>query len=517
MIANLASLNRRNAKTAGMTKIVPYEAQKNSTKPLFTHKHESLVSGEAPTVPVVSAKSGSLFEKRLIEAYIEEHGTDPVSGEDLTSADLVEVKSSKIVRPRPPTLTSIPALLTSFQDEWDSIMLETHKLRSQLVQVRQELTTALYQNDAATRVIARVTKERDEAREALAQLSVVTGSGSSRGPDEMEVDKDGLPSYVKDRVDETMKQLSSSRRKRSIPKDWTDVEGVSTFQTLRVLETPFSGASSVDLDAAGELTLVGGANGSSGIYSLAREDMATILKASDGAIVDVAWAGRNAITASAGGVLRIWDQQGSDSTTIKAHSGGLKALATHPRDDLLASVGEDKSWVVYDLEASKPVIQAYGEDAISTADFHPDGHLFATGTGNSALIYDIRTTVIGADFKLGGTASSMSFSENGFWLAVSLNGETDVQIWDLRKMAQTKALDIGNRVDTVKWDYTGQYLATGGQAGISVQAYSKSTKSWSEPLRTAVSAVSTAWGNNAASLVAVDSQGVLNWLGIKDE
>lgn len=51
-----------------------------------------LVSGEAPTIPVVSSKSGSLFEKRLIEAYIEEHGTDPVSGEDLNTADLIEVK-----------------------------------------------------------------------------------------------------------------------------------------------------------------------------------------------------------------------------------------------------------------------------------------------------------------------------------------------------------------------------------------------------------------------------------------
>jgi len=153
---------------------------------------------------------------------------------------------------------------------------------------------------------------------------------------------------------------------------------------------------------------------------------------------------------------------------------------------------------------------------ISTADFHPDGHLFATGTGNSALIYDIRTTVIGADFKLGGTVSSMSFSENGFWLAIALKGGTDVQIWDLRKMTQTKALEIGSKVDAVKWDYTGQYLATGGQAGISVQAYSKSTKSWSEPLRTAVSAVSTAWGDSAASLVAVDSQGVLTWLGIRE-
>lgn len=51
-----------------------------------------IVSGEAPQVPVASSKSGSVFEKRLIEAYIAEHGKDPVSGDDLTTDDLIELK-----------------------------------------------------------------------------------------------------------------------------------------------------------------------------------------------------------------------------------------------------------------------------------------------------------------------------------------------------------------------------------------------------------------------------------------
>lgn len=157
-----------------------------------------------------------MFEKRLIEAYIAEHGKDPVTGEELTVADLIELKgrlqsprsfptnpqiaASNTVRPRPPTLTSIPALLATFQNEWDAVALESHTLRQQLAQVRQELSTALYQHDAATRVIARLLKERDEAREALSNVTVGAGAGPA---EQMEVDAPQVPEYIQEKVDAT--------------------------------------------------------------------------------------------------------------------------------------------------------------------------------------------------------------------------------------------------------------------------------------------------------------------------
>jgi len=54
------------------------------------------VSGEAPAQPVASTKSGTVFEKRLIEAYIAEHGKDPVTGEVITTADLIELKCTSL-------------------------------------------------------------------------------------------------------------------------------------------------------------------------------------------------------------------------------------------------------------------------------------------------------------------------------------------------------------------------------------------------------------------------------------
>lgn len=112
----------------------------------------------------------------MIEKYIEEHGTEPGTGEALTADDLLPLTQSHIVRPRPPTLTSIPALLATFQNEWDALALETFNLKEQLARTREELATALYQHDAAVRVIARLAKERDEAREALSKVSVTAGA-----------------------------------------------------------------------------------------------------------------------------------------------------------------------------------------------------------------------------------------------------------------------------------------------------------------------------------------------------
>ena len=153
---------------------------------------------------------GNVFEKRLIEAYVAENGKDPVTGEELTLDDLVELKSSRTVRPRPPTLTSIPSLLSVFQNEWDALALETYTLRQHLTQTRQELSRALYEHDAAVRVITRLSRERDEAREALSKITI--SGGVPANGDAMQVDGQGLSEDLVAKVQATQQGYATNIR-----------------------------------------------------------------------------------------------------------------------------------------------------------------------------------------------------------------------------------------------------------------------------------------------------------------
>lgn len=80
-------------------------------------------------------------------------------------ADFTHFLAPDTAAPRPPTHTSIPALLHLLQNEWDALVLSTHNLEQKYNATRQELSYALYSQDAASRVVARLLRERDAARE----------------------------------------------------------------------------------------------------------------------------------------------------------------------------------------------------------------------------------------------------------------------------------------------------------------------------------------------------------------
>lgn len=45
-----------------------------------------------PDQPVVSPLSGAVFERRLLEKYIAENGTDPINNKELRVEQLIDLK-----------------------------------------------------------------------------------------------------------------------------------------------------------------------------------------------------------------------------------------------------------------------------------------------------------------------------------------------------------------------------------------------------------------------------------------
>lgn len=128
---------------------------------------------------VVATPSGHICIKRLIlQKLTENGGMDPfetIRERPLSEDQLIELHKRMEPPPRPQA-TSFPNLLHMMQTEYDALVLELFDTRRALEDTRRELSQALYQNDAAVRVVARLSMERDAARQELEQWNASVGA-----------------------------------------------------------------------------------------------------------------------------------------------------------------------------------------------------------------------------------------------------------------------------------------------------------------------------------------------------
>lgn len=153
-------------------------------------------------------------------------------------------------------------------------------------------------------------------------------------------------------------RLSKTRRKRPVPNDWVTLEAVQSFQTTERSKSLFPGARSLSTDESGDLILLGGDNGNAGMYSASQNRLIQELDAGPGAVTDAVWTGARAIVSTSSGTVKIFEN-GAEISSFSGHRGRVTAIALHPSGDILASVGTDKSYILYDLESYTQATQVY--------------------------------------------------------------------------------------------------------------------------------------------------------------
>ncbi|CAH0406726.1 unnamed protein product [Chilo suppressalis] len=451
------------------------------------------ISNEVPEVPVVSPSSGAVFEKRIIEKYIIENGVDPLSGKELRVEDLIEIKTPPIVKPKPPSATSIPATLKSMQDEWDALMLHTFTQRQQLQTARQELSHALYQHDAACRVIARLTKEVTAAREALATLKPQAGivapqpahaaeagaaAGAASGATPV-----GMSAEVVSRLQERATALTQERKRRgrTVPEGLVAPDQIRAYVTLAshpgLHSASVPGILALDINPSDSSKLLTGGNDRNAtVFNKDTEQVVAILKGHTKKVTRVIYHPDEdtVVTASPDHTIRVWNVPTSQTSVIlRVHDGPVTGLSLHPTGDYVLSTSTDAHWAFSDLRTGALLTKVADAAAssLTTAQFHPDGLIFGTGTDNSQVkIWDLKEQSNVANFPGHvGPVTSISFSENGYYLATAAE-DACVKLWDLRKLKNFKTIQLeeGYVIKEVVFDGSGTYL---GVAGSDVRVF----------------------------------------------
>ncbi|XP_057486586.1 pre-mRNA-processing factor 19 homolog 1-like [Actinidia eriantha] len=461
------------------------------------------ISGEVPEEPVVSKKTGLLFEKRLIERHISDYGKCPITGEPLSMEEIVPIKTDKIVKPRPVQAASIPGMLGMFQIEWDGLMLSNFALEQQLHTARQELSHALYQHDAACRVIARLKKERDEARSLLAQterqipmsalaapevnasaLSIGKRGAADEGmgPDAKKIRR-GISASIISELTDCNAALSQQRKKRQIPPTLAPVDAVERYTQLfsyPLHKTSKPGILAMDILYSKDIIATGGIDTNAVIFDRPSGEILSTLSGHSKKVTSVKFVSQGdfVVTGSADKTVRIWKDSENGNydcqNTLKDHTAEVQAVTIHATNNYFVTASLDNTWCFYDLSSGSCIAQvedSSGSGGYSSAAFHPDGLILGTGTTEAIVkIWDVKSQANVARFDGHvGAVNAVSFSENGYFLATAAHD--GVKLWDLRKLRNFRTFaPYGENTPTqsVEFDHSGSYL---GIAGSDIRVY----------------------------------------------
>lgn len=442
------------------------------------------ISREEISDPIVSPKSGAVFERRHIEKYVTAKGTDPISNEPLTLDELIplQITAYSAENTTSPTanFTSIPNTLSMLQKEYDSMVSEIFTLRKSIDTLKEELSISLYRVDAAINVATKALEERDEAKKALENLSgslkgklsggVNENESNGDNGDKMEDDNDlHNISDIHAARDELFKKHKALKVKLPYKLDkFTVVQDKTIYKTFGV---------HADLVQFNSLAKVlTGTHKSEVLHYNVVDEKLDVWKTKLKTIGQVVYNNNGILAAVAGTKISF---STGDTITIKRK---VLSINSHPSLNLfvITSAG---NWYVSN---TNEIIATHPTDSdLIHGDIHGDGEIFAAYNGEKVKLLSLISGDELAAFDVASKhVQQISFAANGYWLLVLSTSDdaNTIQIFDLRKSVEANRLELSKEQKVYKFiiDPSSNLLVVATNSNCLTFAYLKKTRSWNE-------------------------------------
>lgn len=461
------------------------------------------ISGKPPRVPVLSLSSRCVFEKQLIEEYIQQEGKDPINDTALTVEQLIPISQAPEQTSLANSLNSstlntnysIPNLLSSLQNEWDAVMLENFKLRKQLDQCTKQLSTALYQRDAAKVVAAKFMGANEDMKREMTRLVSQLGSAPDQdNSDNGEKDFDLLERLRLESED----YLVQTRKVKS----YFDSSLIAPFHSVAEYSVTepldINQASSLLLEAQQKLTFqlsvpsqVCQLEGPS-VYRVIEVPLEERAK-----LVTSTASGEQLLYATSAASCGVYDITNKEMYQTELDAQEIILMASHEKilkDHFLWADSTGRvGFTSLDCKSSSLIIDGSSTEEFYTASHHKDGKLLALATKTAIKIFDLTRpdelpTVfeVGKQIKAEGEIKKVQFSSNGYWMLVQCGNV--VMGFDLRKTPGTLAVNpfhLSDGAEPAQWDMdvSGKCLvilteAPDGQFHLKFYEFHKPKKVW---------------------------------------
>ncbi|KAG7353260.1 WD-40 repeat-containing protein [Nitzschia inconspicua] len=470
---------------------------------------------------VVVTPSGHICIKRLLLTKLAENGgVDPfetIRELPLTEDQLVTLAKpsqpqggqAPAIAPPRPQATSLPNMLHLVQKEYDALVLELFDTRKALEDTRRELSQALYQNDAAVRVVARLAQERDAARQELERWDASVGKSGGNGVKRLEPssqEEADEPEPKRRRLDPSADPLSNDipaddfemisdecgklmANRKAILKagaaeapSQEDLSKFAEIDTKAWHKSTNKGIPCMAQTRGPESNLIATAGKDKQLVVYNQEDQVilhTFPFGSVGTSIDIST--EMVAAGDAKGKVAVFalgeDAGLSGELALGARVVGLGILPT--KQHICAATSDGRfvlaCWVAEEKRLQH--ISTFTSDEEEKEDYtcgalHPDGLLYVIGNKSGAsLFWDFKNKKLAAVLKDGEESdpvTAVAFSNNGYHVAVA-HESAAVKFWDLRK--QKLVATIKDELDSVTalvFDKGGKYAAMGGKGGIKI-------------------------------------------------